>query len=125
MEPSSGYGEAPATNALTSAIGWIEGLLIGPLATSIAVLAVAAVGFAMLTGRIDLRRAASVVLGCFLLFGAPLIAIALRGAIEPTAIVLTAGAAPSISNDSPHLPAYRARPPDPFDPYAGVPVANH
>lgn len=114
------YAEVPRTDAIVAAVGWVESLLTGPLATSVAVLAVAGVGFTMLTGRIDVRRAASVVMGCFLIFGAPLIAAALRGLIEPTSIVLTVESAPPTTMNGPYLPAYRAPAPDAFDPYAST-----
>jgi hypothetical protein len=42
------------------------------------VICVATVGLMMLSGRIDLRRGASVVVGCFILFGASAIAAAIR-----------------------------------------------
>ena len=62
--------DPPPTSAITSATSWASDLLFGPLATAIAVIAIAWIGFAMLSGRIDLRRGLCVILGCFLLFGA-------------------------------------------------------
>lgn len=53
-----------------SAVNWAQGTLLGTFATVAAVIAVAAVGFMMLTGRINWRYGATVVLGCFILFGA-------------------------------------------------------
>ena len=49
---------------------WLQGTLLGNVATTIAVIAVAAVGFMMLTGRINWRYGATVVLGLFVVFGA-------------------------------------------------------
>ncbi len=49
---------------------WLEGTLLGTIATVIAVMAVATVGLLMLTGRINWRYGATVILGCFILFGA-------------------------------------------------------
>jgi type IV secretion system protein VirB2 len=43
---------------------------MGTVATVAAVVAVAVVGMMMLTGRINWRYGASVILGCFVLFGA-------------------------------------------------------
>ena len=40
------------------------------VATVVAVIAVASVGFLMLTGRINWRYGATVIIGCFILFGA-------------------------------------------------------
>jgi type IV secretion system protein VirB2 len=43
------------------------------VATSIAVMAIAAVGFMMLTGRLNWRFGATVIIGVFIIFGAPVI----------------------------------------------------
>jgi type IV secretion system protein VirB2 len=44
--------------------------LLGTVATVAAIIAVASVGFLMLTGRMNWRYGATVILGCFILFGA-------------------------------------------------------
>jgi len=59
-------GSGPIIAALT----WVQGTLLGHVATTVAVIAVAMIGFMMLTGRINWRMGATVVLGCFILFGA-------------------------------------------------------
>jgi type IV secretion system protein VirB2 len=53
-----------------SAVRWLQGTLLGTVATVVAIIAVAAVGFMMLTGRINWRYGATVIVGCFILFGA-------------------------------------------------------
>ena len=58
------------SGVIVSAVTWLQGTLLGTVATVAAVIAVAAVGFMMLTGRIDWRRGVVVILGCFILFGA-------------------------------------------------------
>ena len=58
------------SGALTGALGWIQGTLLGSVATAVAVIAVASVGLLMLTGRINWRLGATVVIGLFILFGA-------------------------------------------------------
>jgi type IV secretion system protein VirB2 len=58
------------SGVLVSAVRWLEGTLLGTIATVVAVIAVASVGFLMLTGRINWRYGAVVILGCFILFGA-------------------------------------------------------
>jgi type IV secretion system protein VirB2 len=58
------------SGVLVSAVGWLQGTLLGTVATVAAVIAVAAVGFMMLTGRINWRYGVTVILGCFILFGA-------------------------------------------------------
>ena len=55
---------------IVAALGWLQGTLMGQVATTIAVMAVAAVGFMMLTGRMNWRFGATVIVGCFILFGA-------------------------------------------------------
>lgn len=67
-------------SSLASAAAWLEGTLLGSIATVIAVIAIATVGFLMLSGRIDWRRGAGTVIGCFILFGAPTIAAGIVGA---------------------------------------------
>ncbi len=59
-------GSAP----LVSAVQWLQGTLLGTVATVVAVIAVACVGLMMLTGRINWRHGSIVILGCFILFGA-------------------------------------------------------
>ena len=64
-------GVDPAgSGVLVSAVRWLEGTMLGTVATVAAVIAVASVGFLMLTGRINWRYGATVILGCFILFGA-------------------------------------------------------
>lgn len=106
---------------LVAAIAWLQDVLLGTVATSVAVIAVAAIGFGMLTGRINIRHGATVVLGCFILFGASTIVAGLRyaasgagGSDTPLPMVAT-----------PPPPAPRPRPsmtPVPYDPYAGASV---
>ena len=63
-------GDPAGSGVLVSAVHWLEGTLLGTVATVVAVIAVASVGFLMLTGRINWRYGATVILGCFILFGA-------------------------------------------------------
>lgn len=63
-------GDPAGSGVLVSAVQWLQGTLLGTIATVVAVIAVAAVGFMMLTGRINWRYGATVILGCFVLFGA-------------------------------------------------------
>lgn len=64
------YSDPSGSGVLLSAVNWLQGTLLGTIATVAAVVAVAAVGFMMLTGRINWRYGVTVVLGCFILFGA-------------------------------------------------------
>ena len=64
------YADPQGSGVLVSAVNWLSGTLLGTIATVVAVIAVAAVGFMMLTGRINWRYGVTVILGCFILFGA-------------------------------------------------------
>ncbi|WP_394761533.1 TrbC/VirB2 family protein [Phenylobacterium sp.] len=66
------------SSPLIAALDWVQGTLLGNLATSAAVIAVAVVGFMMLTGRMDWRRGLTVVVGCFIVFGAVSIVAGIR-----------------------------------------------
>jgi type IV secretion system protein VirB2 len=65
---------------IVSALQWLQGTLMGHVATAVAVMAVAAVGFMMLTGRLNWRFGATVILGCFVLFGAGAIVSGIQSA---------------------------------------------
>ena len=70
------------SSPLIAALQWIQGTLLGNLATAAAVIAVAMVGFLMLTGRIEWRRGLTVVIGCFIIFGATAIVAGIRTLAE-------------------------------------------
>nr|WP_313635020.1 TrbC/VirB2 family protein [Brevundimonas diminuta] len=63
---------------IISAVQWLQGTLLGTIATVVAVIAVACVGLLMLSGRINWRHGAVVILGCFILFGAASIVAGIR-----------------------------------------------
>ena len=68
---AQGFATDPAgSGVLLNAVTWLQGTLLGNVATSLAVIAVGATGLMMLTGRIDWRRGGTVILGCFIVFGA-------------------------------------------------------
>lgn len=58
------------SGVLVGAVTWMQNTLLGTMATTVAVMAVAMVGFMMLTGRMNWRYGATVIIGCFILFGA-------------------------------------------------------
>lgn len=64
------YTDPAGSEVIVSAVNWLQGTLLGTIATVAAIIAVAAVGFMMLTGRINWRYGVTVILGCFILFGA-------------------------------------------------------
>lgn len=107
-----------ANSALIGAVDWLRGVLLGAVGTTIAVLAVAAVGLLMLSGRVPIRRGLTVVVGCFVLFSAASIADALVSGLGPSA------AREPLPPVSP--PAYTPSTPKPvpYDPYAGAAVPS-
>ena len=67
-------GSGPIVNAMN----WMQGTLLGNVATTAAVIAVAVVGLMMLTGRMNWRFGTTVIVGCFVLFGATAIVSGIR-----------------------------------------------
>ncbi|MEO0061678.1 MAG: hypothetical protein RLZZ08_238 [Pseudomonadota bacterium] len=65
---------------IVAALGWLQGTLLGNVATAVAVMAVAAIGFMMLTGRMNWRFGATVIIGLFILFGAGTIVAGIQSA---------------------------------------------
>ncbi|RVU06435.1 hypothetical protein EOE18_06375 [Novosphingobium umbonatum] len=79
----AGFYGAPdpaGSGPLVGAVRWLQGTLLGTLATVVAVVAVAAVGLGMLSGRVNWRHGASVIVGCFILFGAASIVAGIQSA---------------------------------------------
>lgn len=107
---------------MIAAVLWIRDALLGTIATSVAVICIAGVGYQVLTGRIPMRRLVTVVVGCFILFGASNIGAALSALARPDP------AFEPVDRPSP-APDFTVTPrtalktaPDPFDPYAGASV---
>jgi len=76
-------GDPQGSGPIVAALGWLQGTLLGNVATAVAVIAVAMVGFMMLTGRMNWRFGATVIIGCFVLFGSA----AIVSGIQSTAAV--------------------------------------
>ena len=66
------------SGAISGALTWLQGTLMGTVATVAAVIAIAGVGFMMLTGRMNWKYGATVIVGCFILFGAGSIVAGIR-----------------------------------------------
>ena len=105
--------------ALTGAANWLQDAVSGPLAPTLAVIAVANVGFLMLAGRIDIRRGAQVVIGCFMVFGASAMA---QGMMDALAVEPAPVSAETQLPDFVEPSTVRATGTSPFDPYAGAAV---
>lgn len=108
------------SNAFVTAVHWLDGLLLGSLASLIAVIAIASVGLLLLSGRIDVRRGVQVIFGCFIIFGASPIAGGIVG-------VLGRGGGSPYSQASalpppayPSAPSQSPRASSPYDPYASI-----
>jgi type IV secretory pathway VirB2 component (pilin) len=109
------------SSAIVAAVQWVEGTLLGTIATTVAIIAVASVGLMMLSGRISFRRAGTVILGCFVLFGASSIA----AGIQAVATGVGGAPAPPVFASIPTPPPPVAPPsewPTNIDPYAGAAV---
>ncbi|WP_408636614.1 TrbC/VirB2 family protein [Novosphingobium aquimarinum] len=82
--PGTAFAQAASDPAgsgpIVAALGWLQGTLLGNVATAVAVMAVAAVGFMMLTGRLNWRFGATVIIGVFVLFGAGSIVTGIQSA---------------------------------------------
>lgn len=118
--PTPSLTDPPAGSPIADGIIWVQGVALGSTATMIAVLAVAAVGLLMLSGRLELRRGIAVVIGCFILFRASGIAAALTGFSGSKE-----DSRPPISADTGPLPSSLRAPAPPalaYDPYAGASV---
>ena len=109
-----------AGDPIGSAIAWLSDLLTGSLATSVGVISVAGLGFAALNGRVVLRDYTRVIIGCFVLFGARVIASGLLSFVSFTGPPPMANYA-AVSSPMP-LPA--AAVPQKYDPYAGASLVN-
>lgn len=118
---SASLAEPSAQSALTPAAQWMESLVLGSIATTLGVLAIAVCGLLMLSGRIDVRRGITVVIGCFIVFGAPVIAAGLRSIGQGDAPPLVARPVPIV----PAMPPPTNTPlPAAYDPYAGASIAR-
>lgn len=82
--PQAAFAQAASdpqgSGPIVAALGWLQGTLLGNVATAVAVMAVAAVGFMMLTGRLNWRFGATVIIGCFILFGSSAIVAGIQQA---------------------------------------------
>jgi type IV secretion system protein VirB2 len=116
--------EGPPEYAIVAAVSWVQATLLGSIATAVATIAVASIGYLAFSGRMDLRRGLQVILGCFVVFSAPAIAAGLQG-LASALVDETSAAPPALSQSAPVLiplqPTNDARPA--YDPYAGAAVA--
>jgi type IV secretory pathway VirB2 component (pilin) len=124
--PSSPLADPGGSGAVVAAVQWLQYTLLGTVATTVAVISVATVGLMMLSGRIDLRRGASVILGCFILFGASSIASGISSVATGEYIPTDSFVQPWVTPPPPPTPPppTTAVPAAPADPYAGAAVPS-
>jgi type IV secretory pathway VirB2 component (pilin) len=108
--------DVSGSSAIVAAVLWLQQTMLGTVATAVAVTAVAWVGMLMLAGRLEIRRGLTVVLGCFVLFGASAIVGGLQSAISDDRTELVSMPPPPPVPQAPPPPARSA------DPYAGASV---
>jgi type IV secretory pathway VirB2 component (pilin) len=116
----SSLSDPRGSNVIMPALDWAQGTLMGRLATMLAVLAIASIGFGMLSGRLEVKRGLGVIIGCFILFGAPSIAKGLIGVAGDSGGPIVAVAPPPPVYAKP-LPS-STPPTNAYDPYAGAAV---
>ena len=114
--PSASLADPPGSSVIVAAVSWLQGTLLGTLATTVAIIAVATMGLMMLAGRVNLRYGASVVVGSFILFGATSIVAGIQSSVGGTELAAAPYAPPP--PPAPELPPARTNP----DPYAGAAV---
>jgi type IV secretion system protein VirB2 len=105
--------DRPTVSPLGSAFQWVGSFFQNDAAISLCVIAVALLGYTMLMGRWPIRRAALVIIGCFVLLGAPLIAGDILGGAQVT------DASPQVQASG-VLYQRADLPPADYDPYAGA-----
>jgi type IV secretion system protein VirB2 len=109
--------EADSGTPMVESARWIEGVMLGEIALGVCVIAVAFIGALMLIGRLPMREGARIVVGCFVLLGAPVIAAAFviggGGEVRVEASLYPSDNE-SIDTFRPPLPAAD------YDPYAGA-----
>ena len=117
MSAARSLFDPPASSSFAAASDWVTGTLLGSVAVSLCVLAIAFVGLMLMTGRLALRDGLRVVIGCFALLGATAIAAGLRGAADGFATPGTSE--PEVQAQA--LPDPPPLPPAAYDPGAGPP----
>jgi len=114
--------DPPAASVLVAAVTWLQGTLLGTIATIVAVIAIASMGLMMLAGRVNIRYGLTVIAGCFILFGASTIVAGIRSSLAGSGRAL----APATREAPPPMVAAPppAPPPADRDPYAGASVPS-
>ena len=106
--------EGSGSLAIEPGANWLVALVTGGLAVGLCAIAVAVIGLLTLSGRMPVRDGVRVVVGCFVLLGAPVIATAFVGTGQQI------GSPPPPAEPIRSLAEPRRDlSPSAFDPYAG------
>ncbi len=114
---SGSLADPAGSSVVVAAVSWLQATLLGTLATTVAIIAIAWVGLMMLAGRANLRHGLTVIAGCFILFGATSIVAGLQASLAGADLA----AAPEAPPPAPPLVLPPPPPANP-DPYAGAAV---
>ncbi|RYE71537.1 MAG: hypothetical protein EOO81_05685 [Oxalobacteraceae bacterium] len=102
-------------SALLNAVEWCQAVLLGSVGSSLAIMGIAGLGFALLQGRLPYRAGARMILGVFILFGAPVISLGLLGIFDLAGSNSQNGETTQRSTAPPlPLPSTPAGNPDPY-----------
>lgn len=114
------------TSPFLAASDWLEGTLLGSIATTVAVIAVAAQGAMLLTGHLSARRGLTLLAGCFILFGSATLSNGILSVLGVGDRALARETPPPPVEPPPPLMVIATptpMPPSrPYDPYAGAAV---
>jgi type IV secretory pathway VirB2 component (pilin) len=120
---SGSLADPAGSSVLVAAVMWLQETLLGTVATTVAIIAVASVGLMMLTGRVNVRYGLTVVLGSFILFGATTIAAGIQASLAGGDLA-AASYPPPPAAALPPAPPPVPPPPANIDPYAGASVPS-
>ena len=107
--------DQPGSSPFSAAADWTTGTLLGSVAVSLCVIAIAFIGLRMMTGHLAMRDGLRVVIACFVLLGAPTIAAGLKGVADELS---PSGVVEPVQIQA--FPAPSPLPPANYDPYAGA-----
>jgi type IV secretory pathway VirB2 component (pilin) len=116
---SGSLADPVGSSVLVAAVSWLQATLLGTVATTIAIIAIASVGLMMLSGRVNIRYGLTVIAGSFILFGAGSIVAGIQSTMVggPARYALAPAIAPP-----PLAPPPIGPQPTNNDPYAGASV---
>ncbi|HEX8527862.1 TrbC/VirB2 family protein [Allosphingosinicella sp.] len=106
---------------MVAAVSWLQFAFLGTIATTVAIIAVSAVGFMMLAGRASVRHGAGVIVGSFMLFGASSIVAGIQSSVASPDFVSVSNVPPPPAT-TPQTTAPAVSPPPADDPYAAASV---